>query len=309
MKKISIVSPCYNEQENIHELYTRVKAVMATLDGYEYEHILIDNHSTDQTIPILREIACEDPRVKVIINARNFGHIRSPFYGLLQARGDAVILVASDLQDPPEMIPDFIHKWEEGFKVVLGQKTNSEETPIFYFLRTLYYRSLQVLSETELIEHATGFGLYDQQVIEALRSLHDPYPYLRGLISELGFKRTTVPFCQPRRKRGITKNNFYTLYDIAMLGLTSHSKIPLRFAVLLGFGVALISAVLGFGYLIYKLLFWARFSVGSAPVVIGLFFFASVQLIFLGIVGEYVGAIYTQVLHRPLVIEEERINF
>ncbi len=289
------------------ELYERVRAAMQSFN-YEYEHLFIDNASTDHTVEKIRSLAEHDPRVKAIINTRNFGHIRSPYYGLLQAQGNAVVVLASDLQDPPERIPEFIKKWEEGYKVVIGVKTKSQESGWFHLLRTLYYRVLRSLSEVELIEHFTGFGLYDQQVIEILRQLNDPYPYFRGLIADLGFPIARIEFIQPRRKRGITKNNFYTLYDTAMLGITGYTKIPLRLATMLGFSAAAISFMVGLVYLIYKLLFWQQFSLGSAPIVIGLFFLGSIQLLFLGVVGEYIGAIYTQVMHRPLVIEKERIN-
>jgi glycosyltransferase involved in cell wall biosynthesis len=308
MKTISIVTPCFNEEENVKELYDRIKNVMAGFD-YNYEHIFIDNASTDRTIELLRELGAQDKHVKVIVNTRNFGHIRSPYYGLLQAQGNAVIVLASDLQDPPERISDFIQKWEEGYKIVIGVKTQSQESGLFYFLRTMYYRVLCKLSDVELIEHFTGFGLYDQQVIEILRSLNDPYPYFRGLIAEIGFPIARIEFVQPLRKHGITKNNFYTLYDMAMLGFTSYTKIPLRLAAMLGFLTAGISFLVGLAYLIYKLIFWAKFSVGLAPAVIGLFFLGSVQLIFLGIIGEYISAIYIHVTRRPLVIEKERINF
>lgn len=308
MKKISIVTPCFNEADNLIELKQRIDAVMLN-SGYEYEHILIDNASTDQSPTILRQLAATDPRVKVIFNTRNFGHIRSPYYAILQAGGDAVVGMASDLQDPPERIPDFIKKWEEGYKVVVGVKTHSEEPGLFYFLRSLYYRGLRNLSDIPLIDNFTGFGLYDRQVINNLRELNDPYPYFRGLIADLGYEKAQVEFLQPRRKRGISKNNFYTLYDMAMLGVTGYTKIPLRLAALLGFISAAFSFLIGLVYLIYKLVFWYNFTLGSAPIVIGLFFLGSVQLFFLGIVGEYIGAIYTQVMHRPLVIEKERLNF
>jgi polyisoprenyl-phosphate glycosyltransferase len=308
MKKISIVTPCYNEEENVEEVYTRIKETMQR-SGYEYEHIFIDNASTDRTKEIITSIITNDKRVRAIVNTRNFGHIRSPYYGLLQAKGDAVIILASDLQDPPERIIDFIRKWEEGYKTVIGVKTKSQESGLFYFLRTTYYRILRKLSDVDLIEHYTGFGLYDQQVIEILKSFNDPYPYFRGLVADIGFPIARIEFVQPRRKRGLTKNNFYTLYDMAMLGLTGYTKVPLRLATMIGFLTAGISFLVGLVYLIYKLIFWANFSVGLAPEVIGLFFLGSVQLIFLGILGEYIGAIYTQVLHRPLVIEKERINF
>jgi len=309
MRLISVVTPCYNEKDNIEILYAQIAQVMSNLHDYEYEHILIDNASTDGTIAILRNLAAKDNHVKVILNNRNFGHIRSPYYGLQQAYGDAVIMLASDLQDPPFLITQFIQKWEEGYKVVLGVKTHSEETPIFFALRTLYYRTLQALSETQLVEHATGFGLYDQEVIKMLRTLVDPYPYFRGLIVELGYERALITYDQPKRKRGITKNNFYTLFDMAMLGMTNHSRVPLRLATILGFVSAFFSFLVGMFYLIYKLINWNSFVLGSAPVIIGLFFFGAIQLFFLGIVGEYIGALYTQVLNRPLVVEKERINF
>jgi glycosyltransferase involved in cell wall biosynthesis len=307
-KKISIVTPCYNEEENLMELYERIQDAMASLE-YEYEHILIDNASTDNSRIILRQLAKNDPRIKVIFNTRNFGHIRSPYYAVLQADGDAVVAMASDLQDPPERIPEFVQKWEEGYKVIIGVKTKSQESGLFYLLRTGYYRVLRSLSDVPLIENFTGFGLYDQQVIKILRQLNDPYPYFRGLIADIGYEIARIEFTQPRRKRGITKNNFYTLYDLAMLGLTGYTKIPLRIATMFGFISSAISFLVGLAYLIYKLLFWQQFSLGSAPIVIGLFFLGSIQLLFLGIVGEYIGAIYTQVMKRPLVIEKERLNF
>lgn len=308
MKKLSIVTPCYNEEENVEELYKRIKKIMHG-QKYEYDHLFIDNASKDGTVDLLRKLAAKDTHVKVILNTRNFGHIRSPYHALLQAKGEAVICMASDLQDPPERIAEFIQKWEEGYKVVIGVKTQSQETGLIYFLRTSYYRILRRLSDVELIENFTGFGMYSREVIEILRQLNDPYPYFRGLIADLGFPIARVEFVQPRRQHGITKNNFYTLYDMAMLGLTGYTKIPLRLAAMLGFLAAAVSFLVGLVYLIYKLIFWAEFSVGLAPAVIGLFFLGSVQLIFLGIVGEYIGAIYTQIMRRPLVIEKERMNF
>ncbi len=305
---ISIVTPCYNEEGNVDELYERVKAVMSGFD-YQYEHIFIDNASTDDTSKKLRALVEQDKKVKVIFNTRNFGHIRSPYYGLLQGSGDAVIIMASDLQDPPERIPDFIRQWQAGFKTVIGVKTKSREAGIFYLFRTMYYRVLRSLSDVELIEHYTGFGLYDKKVIDILKEIGDPYPYFRGLIADIGFPIARIEFEQPLRKRGISKNNFYTLYDMAMLGFTNYTKIPLRLAAMFGFLSALVSFLIGLTYLIYKLLFWYQFSLGSAPLVIGLFFLGSVQLLFLGIAGEYIGAIYTQVMRRPLVIEKERLNF
>jgi glycosyltransferase involved in cell wall biosynthesis len=308
MKTISIVTPCFNEAENVEELYSRIQTTFSGMD-LNYEHIFIDNSSTDGTVNILKEIASKDKRVKIIVNSRNFGHIRSPYYGILQGSGDAVIILASDLQDPPELIPEFIHKWEQGYKVVIGVKTKSEEFGLYYYFRSLYYRVLRSLSDVRLIDNYTGFGLYDQRVIGILRTINDPYPYFRGLIADIGFEMAEIPFTQPKRKRGITKNNFYTLYDMAMLGVTNYTKIPLRLAVMSGFVSAVISFLVGLIYLIYKLIDWQNFSLGLAPVVIGLFFLGSIQLIFLGVIGEYIGAIYTQVMHRPLVIEKERINF
>ena len=309
LKRISVVTGCFNEEENIKELYEQVKAVFIDLPQYEYEHIFIDNASKDRTVVILKEIAQNDHRVKIIVNTRNFGHIRSGYHALLQAKSDAVISIVADLQDPPTLIKAFIKKWEEGYKIVIGVKTQSEESPLFFAIRKAYYNLVGRLSEIELIKNFTGFGLYDQKVNETLRSIDDPYPYFRGLISDIGFERAVVEYVQPSRKRGFTKNNFYTLYDLAMLGITNHSKVPLRLATITGFCLALISLLVALGYFGYKLIFWDNFQVGMAPLVIGLFFFSSVQLIFIGIIGEYIGAIHTQVLKRPLVIEKERINF
>ncbi|QTH42319.1 glycosyltransferase family 2 protein [Cohnella sp. LGH] len=309
MKLISIVTPCYNEEENVEELYFQVKAIFDTLNGYEYEHIFIDNASKDRTASILKKIAMQDSRVKVIINSRNFGHIRSPYHALLQAAGDAVILLVADLQDPPKMIVDFIRKWEEGYKVVLGVKHQSEESKSMFFIRKMYYNFINRVAEIELTKNNTGFGLYDQRVIEVLRKIDDPYPYFRGLISDIGFESYKIEYVQPARKKGITKNNFYTLYDIAMLGITNHSKIPLRLAALLGFVMSGLSFLVAVIYFSAKLIFWNYFTVGMAPLIIGLFLFSSVQLFFIGIIGEYIGSIHTQVLKRPLVIEKERINF
>jgi polyisoprenyl-phosphate glycosyltransferase len=309
MAFISIVTPCYNEEENVREIYQQVKNVLAGLDGYTYEHIFIDNASQDKTVSILRVIAQEDANVKVIVNTRNFGHVRSPYYGLMQAKGEAVIGIVADLQDPPELIVDFIHNWERGYKVVVGVKSASRESPFVYALRRTYYRWLARLADIQMIENYLGYGLYDRDVIENLRGLDEPYPYFRGLIPDLGYEYAVVPYVQPARQRGHTKNNFYTLFDLAMLGMTSHSKVPLRLATMLGFLSAVVSLLVAVFYFVYKLAFWNNFSVGLAPLVVGIFFFSSVQLFFLGIVGEYVGAIYTHVIHRPMVVEKERINF
>lgn len=309
MPFVSIVSGCYNEEDNVEELYTQVRDAMARLPGYTYEHIFIDNASTDRTVDRLRAIAARDRGVKVIVNTRNFGHIRSPFYALLQARGEAVIGMASDLQDPPALIPELIRKWTEGYKVVMAVKPDTDASWLAFRLRRGYYDVLGRMANVNLARHFTGFGLYDQEVIALLRTIDDPYPYFRGLVADLGFEAATVEFRQPKRKHGITHNNFYTLYDLAMLGLTSYSKVPLRLATMFGFFMSLTSFLVAVGYLVMKLLFWYRFPFGQAPLLIGIFFFGSIQLLFIGLIGEYIGAIHTQVQRRPLVIEKERINF
>ncbi len=309
MPLISIVSPCYNEQDNVEEVYRQIKIIFDGLPLYQYEHIFIDNASTDNTVPILKKIAETDRKVKIIVNSRNFGHIRSPNHGMLQAGGDAVILMASDLQDPPQLIPDFIKKWEEGFKIVLGVKTKTQESFMMKLVRNSFYEFISRLSEIELTKNNTGFGLYDRQVIEIVREINDPYPYFRGMLSDIGFESAKVEFYKPARKRGISSNNFYTLYDMAMLGITNHSKVPLRLATMFGFCLSGLSLLVAGVYFIAKLLFWSTFNMGMAPLIIGLFFFSSVQLFFIGIIGEYIGSIHTQVLNRPLVIEKERINF
>jgi len=309
-KLISIVTPCYNESANAELLYRKVKEIMTGLTNYDYEHIFIDNASKDETVAILKSIAAKDRNVKIIVNSRNFGHIRSPFYALLQARGDAVISVVADFQDPPEMISQFVKKWEEGFDIVIGVKSKSKENFVMFSIRKLYYSLIKKFSEgVEQIKNFTGFGLYDKKVMDVLRQMKEPYPYFRGLISEIGFERAEIEFVQPVRKKGKTKNNFYTLYDIAMLGFVNYSKLPLRVSAFIGFIVSVISFVVAVCYFIYKIVYWDRFNVGTAPLVIGVFFFSAVQLFFIGIIGEYIGAIYTQVKNRPLVIEKERINF
>jgi len=309
VKLISVITPCYNEEENVREIYVQTKRVLEDFGNYNYEHIFIDNASKDGTVSILKEIARKDKNIKIIVNTRNFGHIRSPYYAILQATGDAVISISADLQDPPSMIRDFIKKWEEGYKIVVGVKNKSEENPIIFNIRKLYYNLIERYAEVEQIKNFTGFGLYDRKFIDSLRKLDEVYPYFRGLITEMGFERAEIEFVQPKRKKGKTKNNFYTLYDMAMLGFINHSKLPLRLASFIGFTVSFISFLIALGYLLYKLLFWYTFQIGIAPLVIGIFFFAGVQLFFLGIIGEYIGAIFTQVKKRPLVIEKERINF
>jgi glycosyltransferase involved in cell wall biosynthesis len=302
------VTPCYNEEENIEELYQRIAGVMATLP-YDYEHICIDNCSTDSTVKKIKEFAAQDKRLKLIVNARNFGHIKSPYYALLQSGGDACILIASDLQDPPEMIAEFVKQWEAGYKTVLAVKPESEEHSVMFFLRKTYYRLITRISEVPLVQNATGAGLFDRAVIDILRRIQDPYPYFRGLLCEIGFPIATVPFKQPRRQRGITKNNFYTLYDIAMLGITNHSKIPLRLMAMSGFLLAFISLMVALFFLVAKLLYWNSFQLGTAPILIGIFFFGAIQTFFIGVLGEYIGSIHTQVRKMPLVIELERVNF
>jgi glycosyltransferase involved in cell wall biosynthesis len=309
LKTISIVTPCYNEQDNVEELYRQVRDVMAGVGRYPYEHIFIDNCSLDETVPILRRLAAADPNVKVIVNARNFGHIRSPMHALLQARGDAVLLIVADLQDPSNLIPTFIAEWEAGNYMVLGIKRTSEENSLMFFLRKQYYRVAERLSSIESFQNFTGFGLYDRNVIELVRDFADPYPYFRGMLAEIGLPFKKIFYDQPRRKFGITKNNWYTLYDIGMLGIINHSKVPLRFATFAGFIGAAISFCVALIYLILKLVFWNTFSIGLAPMLIGVFFIASIQLLFLGVIGEYVGAIYTQVQKRPYAVELDRINF
>ena len=310
MKKISILTPCYNEEENVEILYGEVKAQFAKLPQYDYEHIFIDNASQDKTVDILKRLAAKDKKVKIIVNARNFGHIRSPFYGFRQTCGDAVIAMVADLQDPPEMIPELLKKWEDGYKIVCAVKNKSRENPLMFLFRKLYYSILDKFSEgSRQIKNFTGFGLYDKAFIDVLRTIDDPYPYFRGLIAEIGFDYATVPYAQPKRLRGKTKNNLYTLYDIGMLGFINHSKLPLRLASFIGFFVAILSLLVALGYFIYKIIYWDTFIAGTAPLVIGLFFFSSVQLFFIGIIGEYIGAIHTQVRKRPLVIEKERVNF
>lgn len=309
-KLISIVTACFNEEDNVEALYKDVKKIFNEhLQEFNYEHLFIDNASTDQTVKILKKIAKHDKNVKIIVNSRNFGHVRSPVYGILQAKGDAVISIVADFQDPPEMIPLFIEKWLEGNDTVLAIKKDSLESKCMFKIRQLYYKFLSHLSEIKIYKNYTGFGLYDKKVINSLKSIQDPYPFFRGMISEVGFKTALIDYTQPARIRGITKNNFYSLYDMGILGLINNSKIPLRFLVFLGFTMGFLSLIIGMGYLVTKLIFWNKFSLGIAPLIIGSSLAFSFILFFLGIIGEYIGAIYTQVLNRPLVFEQERINF
>jgi glycosyltransferase involved in cell wall biosynthesis len=307
---LSIVSPCYNEEGNVCEVHQRVQAAMRTLPGYDYEHLFIDNASKDKTVVELRALAAADKRVKVILNTRNFGQIRSPYYGVLQASGDAVITVVSDLQEPPELIPQFAKKWEEGYKVVIGVKRGRKESRVMYGLRSLYYWLVNKLStDVELVQHFSGFALYDREVVEQMRSTEEQIPYVRGLICDLGYERAVIEFEQGVRKHGRTSNNFYRLYDYAMLGITSHSTVPLRAATLAGFVLSVLSMLVALGYLVAKLAFWSKIQLGMAPLLIGIYFFGAVQLFFIGMLGEYIASIHTQVHKRPLVVERERINF
>ncbi len=310
MKKISIVTACYNEEENVEALYNEVKSIMGeSLSNYSYEHLFIDNCSSDKTVDILRKIAKDDKNVKVIVNSRNFGHVRSPVYGLLQADGDAIISLVADFQDPPGMIVDLVRKWEEGNDTVLAIKKNSKESKILFKLRTWYYNLLSRLSEVKIYKNYTGFGLYSRRVMNEIGRMPDSYPFFRGMIAEVGYKVAHIEYTQPVRRRGFSKNRFYTLYDMAILGIICNSKIPLRLAVFIGAISSFLSAMIGFGYFIAKLLFWEYISLGIAPLIIITSFMFSILLFFIGIIGEYIGAIYTQVLNRPLVHEEERINF
>jgi len=309
MKLVTVLTGCYNEEENVQELYERVREQMVAVGRFRYEHIFIDNCSTDGTVAILRRIANLDKNIKVIVNARNFGPIRSTMHALNYASGDAVIGMVADLQDPPELIPELLAKWEQGYSMVLCIKKTSQENPLMFAIRRLYYRTIQRLSSIETFENFTGFGLYDRQVIDAVRAMNDPYPFFRGMIAEIGLPFCEIPYDQPIRKRGKSKHNFYSLYDMAMLGITQLSKVPLRLVTFAGFVTAAGCIFAGLVYFVYKLLFWNSFSLGIAPVILGMFFFVSVQLVSLGIIGEYVGSIYTYVQRRPYVIERERLNF
>ena len=309
MKKISISTSCYNEEGNIREFYRRTTDALRLLPEYDYEIVIADNLSTDGTRGILREIAFGDPRVKVIFNSSNFGVVRSGTNAFLRATGDAVICMCCDLQDPPEMIPQFVKKWEEGFKVVCAVRTRSGENRLMSLVRRTYYWLLAKTSEDRLISNFIGFGLYDRCFIEAFRSYREPYPYFRGLVCEIGFRRCEIPYTQGRRTSGRSSYNFFGYYDFAMTGFVNHTKLPLRMAVFLGFILGGVSFLIALAYLILKLIYWDTFSFGMAPLMIGMFFFGSIQLVFIGILGEYIGAIWTQVKNKPLVIEEERINF
>lgn len=306
---ISIISPCYNEENNIEDLYAQVVEEIGQYAEYDFEYLFIDNASTDGTVNILRSLAKKDLRIKVIINTRNFGHIRSPYWGIMQTRGAATIYLASDLQDPPKLIPEFIKHWEEGYKLVLAIKPTTSSGSIMHFFRSTYYKFLDNISEVDILKDATGFGLYDKVVLDHIREINDPYPFLRGLICELGYEVKTIPFNQPKRLNGQSKNNFYTLFDIAILGVISHSIVPIRVASMLGLLIGFLSIFVAFILLAVKLFFWDSLPIGYAPFGIGIFFMFGILLFFIGIVGEYVASIHTYIQRRPIVVESERINF
>ncbi|MBN2452689.1 MAG: glycosyltransferase family 2 protein [Candidatus Omnitrophica bacterium] len=308
MKLISVVTPCYNEEENVEAIYLKTKEIFEKSD-YQYEHIFIDNASRDGTVARLKKIAERDRNVKIIVNSKNFGWIRSPFYGLLQARGDAVILIAADLQDPPSVMKEFVKRWEEGYKIVLGVKSKSRESRLMYGIRSLYYKLYKSLSENEVVEHCSGFGLYDRRIIEIFRGLNESYPYLKSIIPEIGFEKCMVEYTQEKRRKGISSSSLYRLYDAAISGITSDSRVLIRMATTFGFIASAVSLSIAVTYLLLKIIMWERYQLGVTSIAIGVFFFASVQLFFIGLIGEYVGAILTQVKQRPLVIEKERINF
>lgn len=309
-KTISVVVPCYNEEENVEPMAQAIREVFARdLPEYNYELIFIDNDSSDQTRSIIRRLCEEDRNIKGIFNAKNFGQFNSPYYGMLQSRGDCTILVAADFQDPVEMIPRFVLEWEYGYKIVIGIKNSSQENKLMYWLRGCYYKLIKKLSDVEQIEQFTGFGLYDAEFVQVLRDLDDPTPFLRGIVAELGFRRREIPYEQPLRRAGKTSNNFYRLYDAAMLSITSYTKVGLRLATIAGSLCSAFFMVVAMVYLVMKLIYWDRFPAGMAPLLIGVCFLGSVQIFFIGMLGEYVLSINQRVMKRPLVVEEERINF
>ena len=308
-KKVSIMVPCYNEEENVVPISEALVSQMEALPQYDYEILFIDNCSTDNTRPLLRQICAKNKRIKAIFNVKNFGQFNSPVYGMMQTTGDCTISICADFQDPVELIPTFLKYWEEGYQIVHGVKTSSQESSFMYRLRSIYYKLIKKYSSVEQIEHFTGFGLYDRSFIDVLRNLKDPTPFIRGIVAELGGKRKEIPYEQPQRRAGKTHNNWYSLYDAAMLSFTSYTKIGLRMATFIGVGVAFVSLLIAFIYLILKLCNWNNFVAGTAPIVIGMFFLGAVQLIFLGIIGEYILSMNQRIMNRPLVVEEERINF
>lgn len=310
MKKISVLIPCYNEEENVVPMSEAVVGLFESgLNNYDYELVFIDNDSTDNTRTLLRQICDKNKKIKAIFNAKNFGQFNSPYYGMLQTTGDCTIAMVCDFQDPVELIPQYISEWERGYKIVIGIKTSSKENPIMYHLRGFYYKLVKKFSDVEQIEHFTGSGLYDKEFINVLRELRDPTPFLRGIVAELGFKRKEIPYEQPKRRAGKTHNNLYSLYDAAMLSITSYTKVGLRLCTFAGLLIGFVSFMIGLIYLILKLLFWYTFQAGTAPILIGMFMLGAVQLFFIGMIGEYILSINQRVMNRPLVVEEERINF
>lgn len=309
MKKISVMVPTYNEEENVVPLSEAIIEQLEKLPQYDYELLFIDNDSKDTTREKLEMLCKGNPKIKAIFNAKNFGQFNSPFYGMLQTTGDCTICMCADFQDPVEMIPKFIHEWEQGYKIVSAIKTTSKENPIMRFLRTCYYKLIKKMSDVEQIEHFTGFGLYDKSFINVLRELDDPMPFLRGIVAELGYKRKDIPYEQQKRRAGKTSNNWYRLYDAAMLSFTSYTKIGMRIATIIGFIISFISIAIGFVYLILKLVHWDSFSMGNAPMLIGIFVLGGIQIFFIGLLGEYVLNINSRIMKRPLVIEERRLNF
>lgn len=310
MKKISVLVPCYNEEENVVPLSEAIiEQFTKELPSYDYELVFIDNDSADTTRVKLRKLCKENKKIKAIFNAKNFGQFNSPYYGMLQTTGDCTICMCCDFQDPPEMIPKLVHEWEQGAKIVSAIKTKSKENKLMRFFRTCYYKLIKKMSNVEQIEHFTGFGLYDKDFIEVLRDLKDPTPFLRGIVAELGFKRKDIPYEQQKRRAGKTHNNWYSLYDAAMLSFTSYTKVGLRVATIGGFIIGFISFIIALVYLILKLTNWENFAMGNAPIVIGVFVLGGIELFFIGLLGEYIMSINNRVMKRPLVIEEERINF
>lgn len=310
MKKISVMIPCFNEQENVREIAKAVADILENeLPQYDYELLFIDNCSTDKTRVYLRELCKQNPKIKAIFNARNFGQFNSPYYGMCQTTGDCTITMCCDFQDPVEMIPKFIEEWENGYKIVSAIKSSSKENGFIYFLRTVYYKMIRKMSSVEMIEHFTGFGLYDKSFIEILRDLHDPIPFIRGIVAEFGYKRKEIEYEQPKRRAGKTHNNWYSLYDAAMLSITSYTKVGLRLATFGGFLGAIISFIIAAIYFVLKLIYWDSMPAGMTPLILGVFGLGSIQLFFIGFLSEYVMNINTRIMNRPLVIEEERINF
>lgn len=309
-KKISVMIPCYNEEENARPIYEAVRdELKKNCPDYDYEILFIDNKSQDRTRQIIREICAEDKNVRAIFNVRNFGQFNSPYHGIISTTGDCTITMCADFQDPVEMIPQFIKEWEKGYKIVIGRKTSSKENGLVYFLRGCYYKLIRKMSNVEMIEQFTGFGLYDRSFVKTLRELNDPIPFIRGVVAELGPERKEIEYTQPQRRAGKTHNNWYSLFDAAMLSFTSYTKVGMRIAEFAGFGIALLSFLFGLGYLVAKLLYWDSFVAGYAPTMIAIFFMGGVQLAFMGFLGEYILSINERVKNRPLVIEECRLNF